>query len=417
MSKEKFISFIICILPIAYIYAFPILINNLGHALLLFFVFPLLFLDFIYYNRNNKLPYTQPYLLFCFYLILISLLAPAINAFSGDTKELLSAAEFSVIVYFLITNRRLSQQFIDVYTRLAVFFALFLLLQYVAFVFFNIRISGVIPFLKFYNREVESIGEGRLLRICSLFAESSHFAVYEIPALIMYLFKKAHQKNILLKIVIISLSILLSTSSNGLIIMIIAYFAFIVYKYYRRINLLYFILGGIILLGAFYFISKSKFIDDVTYGLFVQEVDMTTSKAEMRIYRGFNMYVDLPLDKQLFGVGWRNAQRYCRSCNKALYNTYYADVFDYFNSIAGSLIYSGIIGCFLLCLFFYNLFKHTNDFATRTLVICVFILMGTSSVLMSDQWVFFMAAIISMINKCKNEENYHHSITQRDGHR
>lgn len=419
--RQRLLAVLIAILPVAYIYAFPILINNLGHALLLFIIFPILLVDYSEKRKNQRLiqkqkaPFNKPYILFSFYLLFISLISPLVNSFEGNFKELLSAAEFSVIVFFLINDKKIAQPFVDIYTKIAVIFAIFLIIQYVAFIFMGMTISGAIPFLDVYNREVESISEGRILRICSVFAEPSHFSVYEVPALLMYLFGKTHQKGRIVKIVIITISILLSTSSNGIIVMGVVYAAFIVSRVLSRINIWYIALGVLIFVGAFYFISRSEFINDVTYGLFVQEADMTTSKAELRIYRGFNLYADLSAESKLFGVGWRNAQNYCRTCEPALFSNYSTDVFDYFNSIAGTLIYSGFIGFLLLFAFFFNMFKCTSDFGTRTLVISVFVLMGSSSILMSDQWILFLATIISLINISKNAESNRHLVTQSYG--
>lgn len=414
MSRQKILAFLIAILPVAYIYAFPILINNLGHAILLFLIFPMLLMD--YKSRGNNREQNMAYILFSLYLIIISVMAPIINSFSSNTKELLSAAEFSVIVYFLINDKRIGQIFIRIYTKLAIVFAMFLLLQYIFFVFFHTPISGAIPFLNEYNREVKSILEGRVIRIASVFAEPSHFSVYEVPALLMLLFGKSNIRRPVIWIAVITISILLSTSSNGIIVIGIVYFSFIVYKYFRKINIAYIFIGGALLIGAFVFISRSDFIEDVTYGLFVQEADMTTSKAELRIYRGFNLYSDLPLDKKVFGIGWRDAENYCKKCNPDLFGKYSIDVFDYFNSIAGTLIYSGLIGLIFLLMFFLSLWKRASSFSAKTLILCVLILMGTSSVLMSDQWILFLTTIISLINIGEYEENNNYSISEYNRH-
>lgn len=364
--------------------------------ILLFFVFPLLLLD--YRKSKNTGFSSKAYILFSLYLILVSVAAPLLLNFGGDSKELLSAIEFSIIMFLLIKNKKIGQVFIDTYSNLAVLFAVFLLIQYIAFVFFNVSVTGVIPFLELYNREVESVMDGRLLRICSVFAEPSHFAVYEVPVLIFLLWRKTNPKGRLFRIIIISLSILLCTSSNGIIIMALIYLAIVIQKYFTHFKLSYLIIGSVVLCLAFYIIKESEYIDKITYGLFVQEPDMTMSKAEMRIYRGFNMYADMPLEQKCFGIGWRNARRYCLTCNTSLFSKYSADAFDYFNSIAGTLIYAGIVGLVLLLLFFFSLWKETKDYATKLLILSVFIIMVSSSVLMTDQWVLFLAAITSMIN-------------------
>ena len=124
--------------------------------------------------------------------------------------------------------------------------------------------------------------------------------------------------------------------------------------------------------------------------------------------------MDMPLECKIFGVGWRNAEAYCQASNQELLGKYAYDGFNYFNSLAGSLIFSGIIGFVALLSFFFSMFKFTHDYSARVLIIAVLILMGTSSVLLSDQWIFFLAAIVSLINKSKDEENYNYYISQHN---
>lgn len=255
--------------------------------------------------------------------------------------------------------------------------------------------------------------DGRILRFASIFAEASHYAVYQAPALIMLLWGKTKHRLPIIKIIVISIGVLLSTSSNGIIIMGLIYASYIIYKYFTKLKPIYIIIGCVIFYVAYTIIINSTFLGDVTYGLLVQEQGMSTSKADGRIYRGFLMFADLPIDRQLFGVGWRSAETYCQACNQRLLGEYAYDGFDYFNSIAGSLIYSGILGFGFLLLFFVSMFKFTKDYAARVLIICVFILMGTSSILLSDQWIYFLAAIVALINSGEHEKINNYHIAQR----
>lgn len=415
-ARSYILALVLAIIPVAYCYAFPFVINNLGHALFLFVALPILLVDGSESNfRGSKRKYCKPYLFFGIYLALITFIAPLVFSFPIDTLGFFSATEFAIVIFFLITDIKLSNAFIELYTRLAFIFALFLIIQYVSLVFFGTPISGNISFLEEYEREVGSILEGRILRVSSVFAEPSHFSVYEVPALVMFLWGKTKQKWPIIKIAVITIAVLLSTSSNGIIVMGIIYALYVVYRYFSKINIIYFIIGGIILIGAYYFITNSSYLEDVTYGLLTQEDGMTTSKAEGRIYRGFMMYSDMPLECKLFGVGWRNAEAYCKACNAELLTKYAYDGFNYFNSIAGSLIFSGIIGFVALISFFISMFRFTSDFSTKVLIIAVLILMCTSSILLSDQWIFFLAAIVALINKSKDEERNNNYIPQRNG--
>lgn len=410
------LAFVLAIIPVAYCYAFPFVINNLGHALFLFVALPILLVDGSESSfRGSKRKYCKPYLFFGIYLALITFIAPLFFSFPIDTLGLFSAIEFAIVIFFLIADIKLSNAFIELYTRLAFIFALFLIIQYVSLVFFGTPISGNIPFLEEYEREVGSIIEGRIVRISSVFAEPSHFSVYEAPALVMFLWGKTKQKWPIIKIVVITIAVLLSTSSNGIIVMGFIYATYIINRYFSKLNIIYIIIGTVLFIGAYYFITNSTYLNDVTYGLFTQEEGMTTSKAEGRIYRGYYMYMDMPLECKIFGVGWRNAEAYCQASNPELLGKYAYDGFNYFNSLAGSLIFAGIIGFVALLSFFFSLFKFTNDYSARVLIVAVLILMGTSSVLLSDQWIFFLAAIVSLINKSKDEENYNYYISQHNG--
>ena len=413
--RSKILAFVLAIIPVAYCYAFPIIINNLGHALFLFVAFPILLLDGSDCNNiGTRRKYCKPYLFFAIYLALITIVAPLVQSFDLDALGIFSSIEFAILIYYLISDTKISGAFIEIYTRLAFIFSVFLIIQYVSLLFFGTPISGKIPFLEEYEREVGAIIRGRIIRVCSVFAEPSHFSVYVAPAIIMFLWGKTNQKRNKIKLAVITIAVLLSTSSNGIIVMGLIYALYIVYRYFSKLNFAYIILGSIILVAAYYFITSSSYLNDVTYGLLTQEEGMTTSKAQGRIYRGFLMYSDMPIDCKIFGVGWRNALAYCKACNHELLVRYSYDGFDYFNSVAGSLIYSGLIGFIALLSFFIAMFKYTRDYPARVLIISVFVLMCTSSVLLSDQWIFFLAAILSLINKSKDEENYNYYISQHN---
>lgn len=329
--------------------------------------------------------------------------------------------EMIVICYFIIRNKAIGVYFVKYYKNLSVFFSLFLLLQYLVFTLAHYKLSGFLPGLPLYieSTEFESVVETEMyVAVHSMFTERSHFCAYVTPSLAMFIWNNKEKKR-LLKICIVIVSVFLSTSSNG-IIAVSFIIAFYLYKrFFTSIKIHYIVIGVMLLLGGVVFMLRSSYIQGVTYGLFVAPDGRpeNENKAYARIYRGFLIYYSLPETEKLLGCGQRNADNCLKVKNSDAHSLLYIENFEYINSWAAILVYSGIVGFFLFGMYYYKVGKDIKEIEGRLIMIVVLMLMISSSVIMTEQWVLYLSIIYSFKNKEYETVNFYSSKNkQRNGY-
>ncbi|MBR5907065.1 MAG: O-antigen ligase family protein [Bacteroidales bacterium] len=401
MSRRKLLSFLIAILPVANIYAFPILINNLGHAILLFMVFPIALIEYCQ-KRNKTTKDLRRYLNLSIYILLVSLFVPIAGGYSSDMRALVQFVEYTIILFFVISNVNSSNYIFRYYLILSELFSYLLIFQ-LLLIPFGIRLSGFIPFLDFYvtGTEFMSISEGRLLRASSVFTEPSHFALYVAPALAISLWG-VNNKSSLRRCIILTTALLLSRSGNGMILLVAIYGFYIIHRYFSKASFVKYLVGGVIVAAALVIIPRTSYFESMTYGLFVKESNTTESRADARVYRGFALFSQMDLRDMVTGIGWRNAESYFSAKKSAAYNFFYIENFEYFNSIAGILIYSGIIGLLLFFWWLLILWRENVFWGYKMLIVVIVVPMFSSSVFMMEQWPLYIFLLYSTKQYAKN---------------
>ncbi len=406
---NKTLAFLIAIIPIAYIYAFPFLINNFGNAILLLICLPIVLYNIYYDNHFIFDKAIKYYIFFSLYTVIISLIYISRYNNSDSNRSLIAFIVFTFVYILLIGYKKYLVYFLRYYKSLSVLFSIFLIIQFVAYHFLAIKLSGIFPFLKtYYEIEGEAfvIGFNEIVRISSFFIEPSHFALYVAPALCIFLWDIGDKsKYRSLYIIVIGLAMILSTSANGIILLSIILLTYIFSKYFYKFNIKYYIFGAIILSVFVSVFLKSSLIQSSTYSLFITREHRSESKADARIYRGFLFYYELPVNEKLFGIGWRNAKNYSLTHNNSkLYNRYYITAFDYFNSISAILIYSGLLGFIFFICFIMSLWRKMQHPGGKVLIIIILASMTSSSIIMTEVWPLYLSIIFSTL-QIKQEKN------------
>lgn len=404
INRGSIIGLIIVLYSVLSIYAFPFLINNLGVAFLYFIIAPLLLFE-TNKQRGFKVVKSQKVLLiYILYLSIITLFST-----QALSKSLISLILTSSIYVFLFSYKGFHTYLLKFYLFFAGAFSGFLILQYIAYFLAGVEISGIVSFLPLYE-ELESNGIIETLsfvRLASVFREPSHFALYVVPSVMIALTNdtiKRRNKYILL--VLVTIATILSTSGNGIILLALSYILYSLSLLNERISFKNIFIVLIIVLGGIFAYSSSQFIGDTTEYLFVGSGNVG-SKAGYRIYRGFELFNDLPIDNQMTGIGWKNAEAYLKSHNNSIYGKYSSDsAFDYFNSIAAILIYSGFIGALFFLGFVKSLWKECSLSVSRMLIIIMLASMVSSSIFMTDQWLLYLGLIYAAGNTTQNVRKY-----------
>jgi hypothetical protein len=230
-----------------------------------------------------------------------------------------------------------------------------------------------------------------------VFSEPAQYAVFIIPALCIALFDKSLGKTSNLKLaMLLSLGLVLSTSANGIVLM---GFTWTFYLYNKNRSGFLKILKAIFFLAILFLVAlQFEIIQSSLENLFIPTTALT-SKADYRIYRGFSIFLQMPLFYKIFGVGVNNASDFINNYNIVTkYDVTWISVTEYFNNISTILIYSGAIGGLLF--FIQLLVMHKNMINTgKIILICFVALCFSSSFYFTSTWIIYFLVMFYYYRK------------------
>ena len=170
----------------------------------------------------------------------------------------------------------------------------------------------------------------------------------------------------------------------------------------RNIRGLKYLLIGAVLLGFVAFIlSRIPSVMDVINRLFIDLSGSTYSytKADYRIYRGFDYFFQLPIINKVFGIGFKSLESFTRLYGiSSVFDKSF--LFEYLNSVCQALIYYGILGFCLLFHSYARLFRGCNTIGK--VLIIVFLALSVSSSIFLDSTMIMYTLIIFSCRKPNN---------------
>ena len=402
--RDKIVGFILALYPVICIYKMPGIDLPLGMVVMYLIVMPLVISGLQKRYMGGSL--TKNYVVFTVYAILITVLLRGIN------NDVIGLILNSICIFILLRGGRYIKPFLTAYVYLAVAFSVFLMVQYVGLLAFSKPIEGILSFLPtMIGDEVSSLRTYDYMtvaRIASVFTEPSHYSLYSIPPLALLLWNYVSVKHRVWYIGIITVAILLSTSGNGVILMLILYALFFLNRLHGKHAILAVAIALALIPVAF---KVSEKVESLQYTLEALSGDMGSdnSKTYYRVSRGFMVYGDLPPFAQVMGVGYRNSENFLQSHAQNILQKYReGDVtFDYYNSIAAILIYFGFIGFILMTIFISSVWRSTKQYGEKALLVIMIISCASSSVFNTDTWFMYILLMTAMSNSYLiNQENY-----------
>lgn len=229
------------------------------------------------------------------------------------------------------------------------------------------------------------------MRPKSFFTEPAAYVTWILPLLFMAL-----KREKILFSTIITITILLSTSTTGIVM------CFILWGYY-------------ILLSKSITLSRKIFIFIVALTVVVMVVKLpiftstlekfegTDFNSNIRITSGLNIYKDSPLTYQIFGIPYGSPELYFRSgeIDLSLYKfNINASWLGFVNSLAYSLLMYGIFGGVLFIRLFYCIFREGGDIVPYVLI-CAISMLGQSGYFNS----MFVMQFGIILGLCELERN------------
>lgn len=209
----------------------------------------------------------------------------------------------------------------------------------------------------------------------SFFLEPASYCTWILPLLYMCMKRRK-----IAWMIIISMSILLSTSSTGIIMtgVIWIFYAIVNASNEKRyINSLMII--GILIVGIGAFSSLSIFSMSFEK---LTNISITDTSNAARLVLGFQLFWAAPLVYKILGIPYMNVESYLRSGEVSLgkyglsLNTSYL---GFVNSIGNCMLTYGVFGLFFYLKLFWNIWKESNLYSKCYVLVCFISIFGQSA--------------------------------------
>ena len=306
-------------------------------------------------------------------------------------------ARFFKVVLIVFTLFMIGRYYFDYEWAIKVlrFFSIlcviFILVQYLCFYGFSVRLMGV--YAPFTSAEgYADYDFNRMYRILfrpsAFFFEPAHLSAY-LFVYLCYLLSYKEEKKCLLQQFFLVLGILLSTSGTGFVILPLLYFYTFLNNYRKMISGRYLMRVVIILIciaGLIYLFSLSDFGTSAFRRIINNDGTLGTA-ATGRLQSGaYDMFKQLPLPFKLIGCGFGNRPTTV-----------------YFSSLYSLLYGDGYLGTsfFFFLLFVY--YMRSNGFGKLLLLTYVFLLIGTGVFNFATIGLYF--SMISINRECNDSVN------------
>lgn len=378
--KKAYTIFII-LFPILSNYSSPIIGVDLGT-----FFFCMIGC-IIFFKYFNEIKIEKELFFILFYTIGITIFSlVSFELYSSEVSILMRMFRFVILLFiFSSCNGRFFdfKYGINLLQKVTLIASFYLIIQYVVYSFTGYILPKFIPGITKLKGIVDSnvLSEyASFYRPTSFFLEPSSFVYFSSLMLVcsLYINNLYEIKNKFLTAVIITIAIILSTSGQGFIVLIVVWgywiFLLILKKntgYFRILKRKYiFLVTGIGLLIS----SNSKIIKNTLGRIFVKDVE-AMSAVDARA-GGYELYYQLPTIRKIIGVGFGNLPD----------NTY-------FSSIADILFTLGIIGLVTIIYFYLQLFLKGKRFQ-KVLCIVSIVLMAGGGLFTATYLIFYLSFIM-----------------------
>lgn len=328
-------------------------------------------------GRSIKLKINKDSSLFWIYIIYLCVVS-VMNCFiipgfefSSILGSLVRYAFYGLIIF---SNRKYAdyEYGIKFYINVCLMEAIYGLIQFFLTLTFGIVLPYVLPFTTMeygvygadYNAQLLSVFQNvDGIRLVGFSPEPSHFAQYTVFSIIFLLYKKNRRKIDFVKLCVISIAILLTKSSIGIIALLFVITFYMVTE--RHLNVRKAISRiGIISISILVAVILNNRYDVIT---FIQERISSINErtyavsGNLRLIRGYMVYSKAPWNIKIFGIGCGN---YANFVNQFNISIFFDNVMDktneYMSASSLLLVRTGAIGAMIFFFFCTKLFVHLN---------------------------------------------------------
>lgn len=242
-----------------------------------------------------------------------------------------------------------------------------------------------------------------------VFIEPGYAAQFLLPGLALSLYGwLKHKKTDVKSTILIFTAIILTTSSQGIFIGTLILGLYIIFRAKRSNNRLRLLKNAFIIALFFVFIILFMNLDGVQNSIEKVTGEIQGgSSTSFRIYRGGEIFLQLPVLFKVIGVGHGNIGNFV--VENMIITKYDPAILtpiaaDYANGISTVLLYYGVLGFILLINLYWNLWRNTKD-AFRLIVITLVVLSMVASLYFSILMVFYISLIYAGYNFYENDSD------------
>ena len=242
---------------------------------------------------------------------------------------------------------------IKTYRVIACIFAVYGIIQFLVYITTHYYLPvDILPFRMSRDVSVElliSDASKSIMRARSLFSEPGYFAKFLIPGVMLSLYGWNEGKISITTLVLYSVAIILSGSVQGVILLIIVYLIVVFTKKTINIKRILYLVGLTIVFIVIVLSGNRMGLNNIPIQRVLNLLNGSSMdrSTQIRVFRGFAVWNELPVEHKLFGVGLGNIANYLVQYNVFTnYDYYYRTeaTLDYMNGISSILCSSGLSG-------------------------------------------------------------------------
>ena len=291
----------------------------------------------------------------------------------------------SVFVVFVLSNSTTEDRLYKVYSFFGVITIIGLFYHAIQVYILGNLVYPIVPFSVLVDKSLHVFHAG-INRPISMFLEPQHYSSFIIP--LLYFTLKKHK---LLFSILITISILLSTSIQGIIMATSIWLFFFVIKY-KDVKIKVIAIVLFVIVATFFITSE---ISEFT----VNKATNIHIGSDVRISRGFGIFLEMkPWDK-LVGIGSASNNSYLTQNVK---NSSWNNSEDFMTSYSGVLVQYGIICSIIfniLLLKIYKISKRENFGFFILIIIATF----GQTILFNSWFILYFSIILNISNKNNKE--------------
>lgn len=399
---NRIVIFVLAILPITSYYCFWGTNITLNTIILI----GLFFLNLLFTRRMSLNKTFFPMIFLSVWLLISTLLNSVLN---GYNNYAINAFLLIVLMSLVLLTTDFSKigGYVKVYEFICYLICGFLLVQFLFYYAFGIRVTGKLPgfqLLEEYRFLESTFGVNigyTLASFSSVFSERSHFALYCMPLLCIYLFGlPGKKKKSFIKSVVLSALMMMTFSGNAIIVVACLWALFIFLKLKNRSSkekLSAIFLTALAAVAFIVLMQNDSFYQTVNR-LFFYNGDVSSTdntKAAYRIYRGFDFFRQLPFINKLFGVGYRSLTEFAGIHSiSSVFDVSGETSYEYLSAFFQTLIYGGVV-CFGIYIFFIiKLFLNSKNTAAKAIIFSIVLLSISSSILCDYTWLLYVSIAV-----------------------